>query len=48
MEVFPMVIGFAFEKSWLCPIKSGGFEKSEPPLFSVLAAIRRMPPCDCE
>jgi hypothetical protein len=33
-----MVIGFAFEKSWLCPIKSGGFEKSEPPLFSVLAA----------
>ena len=23
----PMVIGFAFEKSWLNKIKSGGFEK---------------------
>jgi hypothetical protein len=32
-----MVIGFTFEKSWLCPIKSGGFEKSEPPLFCTVA-----------
>jgi hypothetical protein len=42
-----MVIGFAFEKSWLCPIKSGGFEKSEPPLLR-FGGNRRMPPCNYE
>ena len=34
-----MVIGFAFEKSWLSQIRSGGFEKIRAAILYSLAAI---------